>query len=272
MDVQKIINKIKESNKNFKVGTRQEYGNNIIVITSKEQEEKEILKLYVKISNIDYPFWGITKNRIELLKRDKESCDYAVLLVGKNNYQILSSMEIENILSSKEVANDGDYKITLADITLRWEIQEILNSLFRDNEDSKSELLTGNLNVDIAFSYNSATNEYSIVSTKSDIRNIDIVEKNEVVLHTITETQSKFGILTLGAKHGVGKILPISTEIAIKINGENYTDKKIVTHKTVRGRIDGLTDLYSKFPQLVAGKEISVEYEQNDKILKIYAE
>jgi len=69
--------------------------------------------IYRKVSNLDKPFWGLTKNRLDQL--DKEPNDYYVRLDYPGGSIVLTSDEVKTLVSNKQVAQDGDYKMTLSD-------------------------------------------------------------------------------------------------------------------------------------------------------------
>lgn len=126
------------------------------------------------------------------------------------------------------------------------------------------------IDVKLEVIFNSENNEFSIVSCKPNISKKLNVDAQKTIKHTLTDTQIKFGILTLGSKNEVGKNIPLGTTIELKVNEENPIE--ITTHKTIRGRIDGLTKTYSKYPELVAGSEIEVSYDLNNYSLTIKTE
>jgi len=69
--------------------------------------------LYVKISNSNPGFWGLTKNQIDRLKENKLDW-FAVLLAGdvNNGYLFTKGEVIQGINNGKfELSNDGDYKV-----------------------------------------------------------------------------------------------------------------------------------------------------------------
>ncbi len=79
------------------------------------------------------------------------------------------------------------------------------------------------------------------------------IDQVKVTEHTISETENRYGILTLGAKSEVGGLIPIATEITIEIDGQRFIGPRpIITHRSARGRIDGLTQLYREFPEKFA--------------------
>lgn len=131
------------------------------------------------------------------------------------------------------------------------------------------KIVLGDLEINLTIEYDVDKDEINLVSSDIKLKSKSIVEKNIEIEHKISETQFKFGILTLGAKSSIGKILPLATEVKLKINGEYYTNKKISTHKSVRGRIDGLTDMYSCYPELKVGSTIKIEYDTSSKELII---
>lgn len=55
----------------------------------------------------------------------------------------------------------------------------------------------------------------------------------------------RYGIITFGAKHQISNLLPKDTEIKVKWKDKEFAAK---SHKTVKGRIDGLTALINGNP------------------------
>lgn len=85
-------------------------------------------------------------------------------------------------------------------------------------------------------------------------------------LHTMTETQVKFGILTLGKKFG--KVIPRGTEICLLLDGVSWGS--VTTHKQVGGRIDGLTSLYKTHPdEFQEGAVLDVTYDVKSRTLNL---
>lgn len=89
--------------------------------------------------------------------------------------------------------------------------------------------------------------------------------------HTIGPTEDRYGILTLGVKSAAGRLLPIATEIAIHVDGQEVTNcGRIATHKSARGRIDGLTNMYRQHHQkLYEGAIVDVTYDAETSVLSI---
>lgn len=77
-------------------------------------------KIYTKISNLEQPFWGMTKNRLEQLKQEE---DFYVRFDYPKGSIVLTSEQIEELIKDKNVAQDGDYKIVLKDL------KDILNKI-----------------------------------------------------------------------------------------------------------------------------------------------
>ena len=92
------------------------------------------------------------------------------------------------------------------------------------------------------------------------------VDNNKSLLHEIGDTESKYGILTLG-KEAKTIGMTIGTGIAIEIDGKIFKDS-IMTHKSVVGRIDGMTAAYSE-KILNRGDKIEVRYDIENRILRI---
>lgn len=92
------------------------------------------------------------------------------------------------------------------------------------------------------------------------------VENNEYLVHEISDTESKYGILTLG-KDAKRMGMTLGTNITIEIEGKMFK-KNITTHKSVIGRIDGMTAAFQK--KLLSKKtKIEVRYDVEKRILRI---
>lgn len=80
--------------------------------------EIEGVNVYAKVSNDGINFWGITKNVIDKLEVDYNTngTEYVVVLIANSGKMVLSRNDINNILSNKTAATDGDYKILVSDI------------------------------------------------------------------------------------------------------------------------------------------------------------
>ena len=86
-------------------------------------------------------------------------------------------------------------------------------------------------------------------------KNTDASEASEqdlCVVKTIGDTDVKYNICTLGAKFHVGFGVPVT----VKINGRVYSAK---SHKTAKGRIDGMKKLYSE-NGIVLGDKLKASY------------
>lgn len=92
------------------------------------------------------------------------------------------------------------------------------------------------------------------------------VKKSEYLIHPIGESESKYGILTLG-KEAKTIGMTIGTNIAIEIDGKMFKES-IMTHKSVIGRIDGITAAYSE-KLLNKGEKIELRYDVEKRILRI---
>lgn len=97
--------------------------------------------------------------------------------------------------------------------------------------------------------------------------NTSVDNNNEFLKHIITKSEAKYGILTLGKD---AKKIGITTNTFIKIVkiDENVVKKDIKTHKTITGRLDGLTDLYSNH-LLSECDNIEVTFDIKKSILRI---
>lgn len=72
------------------------------------------VNIYKKVSNLDEPFWGLTKNRLDQLAADAQ--DYCVQFDYPDGSIVLTSAQVSQLVKNKNVATDGDYKISLSDI------------------------------------------------------------------------------------------------------------------------------------------------------------
>lgn len=70
--------------------------------------------IYRKISTLDKPFWGLTKNRLDQL--DADSHDYYVQFDYPSGSIVLTSDQVQQLLSGKKPAYDGDFKIVMSDL------------------------------------------------------------------------------------------------------------------------------------------------------------
>lgn len=125
------------------------------------------------------------------------------------------------------------------------------------------------INVKIEVVYDSQKEEFKVISCIPKISEKKKIDTTKTIIHEITETQKKFGILTLGSKNAIGEILPKEKSIRIKFNGEEYTDRRVSTHKTTKGRIDGLTSLYAKYPEIQVGTKMEISFDVKTNILDI---
>ena len=91
-------------------------------------------------------------------------------------------------------------------------------------------------------------------------------DDSEYLLHEIGTTEAKYGILTLG-KEARKLSMTIGTKISIEINGKVFKES-IMTHKSVTGRIDGMTAAYTE-KLLNVGEKIEVRYDAAKRILRI---
>ena len=91
------------------------------------------------------------------------------------------------------------------------------------------------------------------------------VENSEHLSHVIRDTEAKYGILTFG-KEAKSIGMTIGTNITIEIDGKFF--KETMTHKSVTGRIDGMTAAYSE-GLLKNGEKIEVRYDMEGRILRI---
>lgn len=123
-----------------------------------------------------------------------------------------------------------------------------------------------NIDVKLEVDYDSINNEFIVVSCNPVIQNPN--QSSMIMTHALSETQIKFGILTLGAK--IGKNIPKGKEILIQVNGIPYnSEKPIITHKSVKGRVDGLTGFYKTYDRFIVGTILQVEFDVQNNILNL---
>lgn len=86
--------------------------------------------------------------------------------------------------------------------------------------------------------------------------------------HVVTETERKYGILTIGSRSSVGSAIGVAENLQVDINGSSVA--VVTTHKKVRGRIDGLTRLFGEFSDLFSpGNTLFLSYDLTTKVLEI---
>jgi hypothetical protein len=128
------------------------------------------------------------------------------------------------------------------------------------------------IEVNIEAIYNTETEEFQIISCKPHIYKKEDVDDEEYLIHLLSKTQYNFGILTLGAKSVVGRQLPPNETVTIKFfEGKKEIDERTIrTHKTVKGRLDGLTSFYASNPDINENTEFKIKYISDTKTLEIY--
>ncbi|EHO53894.1 hypothetical protein HMPREF9099_00565 [Lachnospiraceae bacterium oral taxon 082 str. F0431] len=114
-------------------------------------------------------------------------------------------------------------------------------------------------------------NSINIVEGNTRVLGVSILEEQNVLEHVISETENRYGILTLGSKSLVGKSIQKETTIKINIKGKEFNSTRpIRTHRVTQGRIDGLTQLFRAFPEeLGVGKKINVTYDSDNRTISI---
>lgn len=127
------------------------------------------------------------------------------------------------------------------------------------------------INVSIDAIYDTETDCFDIISCKPQIVRKNNVTVNEWMEHILTKTQVKFGIITLGSRSTVGCQIPLEEVITVQLveNEIVVDEKQLITHKKIRGRIDGLTSMYYKTDNLFEGKKVKLRYIYKDKILQL---
>lgn len=114
-------------------------------------------------------------------------------------------------------------------------------------------------------------NNINILEGNTRVLGVSILEEQNVLEHVISETENRYGILTLGSKSLVGKSMQKGTTIKINIKGKEFNSTRpIRTHRVTQGRIDGLTQLFRTFPEeLGVGKKINVTYDSDNRTISI---
>lgn len=119
-----------------------------------------------------------------------------------------------------------------------------------------------NIKLEIELDYDPDTKEVSVISCIP----VETEDTRITYPHTLTGTQVKFGILTLGKKFG--KWIPCGVRINLYVN--ETPEGSITTHKKVGGRIDGLTSLYKKYADLFQeGTTLRITYDNAEHSLYI---
>ena len=123
------------------------------------------------------------------------------------------------------------------------------------------------VDVKIEIIYDSTKDEFNIISCNPSISNKVEIDAKKTIRHKLTKTQVKFGILTLGSKNDVGQNIPLGESIRLVFNEDEPIT--ITSHKTIRGRIDGLTRIYSEHPELVEDMVVEVSFDISNLTLTI---
>lgn len=131
-----------------------------------------------------------------------------------------------------------------------------------------------NLGLKLDISINLDNDEVEIRACEATVLQASATNQQQknAITHTISQTENHYGIITLGAKKSQLILMPIDKEIELEINDQKFDNsKQISTHKTVKGRVDGLTALYRQYSnELSVGSIVTVKYDTNNNILKIY--
>ena len=73
----------------------------------------------------------------------------------------------------------------------------------------------------------------------------------------VTKSFSKYGLITLGKNSDITSQLKAGNEICVKYGEKEYTGK---VHKSVPGRIDGLTSMYRENVDLIENSTMEITY------------
>ena len=115
---------IKKLNNAFiNCGLKKDFGNNIYEFAGLFNA-----LVYVKESNANPPIWGLTSNRIDQLNESKKVWFVIFLHTTLEKVYLLSSNDIKGLVTNKNVAGDGDFKINLKDVS-KYEID--IQKVFR---------------------------------------------------------------------------------------------------------------------------------------------
>lgn len=120
--------------------------------------------------------------------------------------------------------------------------------------------------IDLEISYDTGSNTFVVEksNTRINTTNQPAIIKMERVLQV---AEIRYGILTLGSKSSIGKILPLDEDITVIFKDITL---QAHTHKTSPGRIDRLSSIIKQFPEKFrVGKRLEVEYHIVSKELYI---
>lgn len=127
------------------------------------------------------------------------------------------------------------------------------------------------LNLEIQ--YDTSTKECKVVSCTQEGKLEKQGNKGQGnrIEHVLGKSEVRYGILTLGTNNPVGDSIPKDSRITVKYrkDGKTIYKKEVNTHKSVKGRVNGLTEMYDKHHELQEDAIIEVKYSLNDKILEI---
>jgi hypothetical protein len=107
----------------------------------------------------------------------------------------------------------------------------------------------------------------------------EVLEIKEVLIAPVTppegihfsyiwkDMDARYGIITLGAKHAINLSMLKGTELRVKWNGREFAAK---SHKSIKGRIDGLTALIRQNPShFKAGTTTEMHWDPSANTLEI---
>lgn len=96
------------------------------------------------------------------------------------------------------------------------------------------------------------------------------VEKMEAtpltVEHTLNRSEVKYRIFTFGAKSPISQFISPGLNINVEYKGVIY---KASGHVNIKGRLDGVTTLIDKIPNVKEGMTIKATYDREESILRI---
>ena len=115
--------------------------------------------------------------------------------------------------------------------------------------------------VDLEILFDNVSNTFQITKTNAKINNLPSVIK---MTRTLQVAEKRYGILTLGSKSAIGKVLPFDEDITVVFDGKIYPAH---SHKAAPGRIDRLSSIMKQFH---VNTSLQLEYNTTSKELHIY--
>lgn len=118
------------------------------------------------------------------------------------------------------------------------------------------------VSIELDIVYDTILKSFSIKKNTATINNPH--QPNIIKMsRTLQPSEIQYGILTLGSKSPIGRILPLNQDIVVIFNGLKY---QAHSHKSSHGRLDRLSSLVKNFQ---AGTQLDFEYNIQSKKLNI---